>query len=237
MRRFSLACALLACLAWPARAQEKPAGAGSNSPDCRTIVKAASTHTGGHGFTTDTTTACRYDKTASKATCTNTYQDSHGTKTTSVSVTTYASLTDMIAEVTVVPPLRRSLRTDSTIKGPRGTTTSTVVNSYDRQHRHVEEAGTASAGQKSTTTYTSWDAAGRPTAGRTVHPGVTTALAISYNDATRTQTTTSTGGGLRMTCSMQFDANGNQLSTRCLGSAASSSNATTRTTATERICR
>jgi len=236
MRRLFPACALLACLAWPALAQET-AGAGSNAPDCRTIVKAAATHTGGHGFTTDTTTACAYDKTTNKATCTNTYQDSHGTKTTSVSVTTYASLADVIDEVTVVPTLRRSLRTDSTIKGPRGTTTSTLVNTYDRQHRHVEEVATASAGQKATTTYSSWDAAGRPTAGRTVHPGVTTTLAISYNDGTRTQTTTSTGGGLHITCSMQFDANGNQLSTRCLGAAASSSNATTKTTATERICR
>jgi hypothetical protein len=236
MLRPLLACGLLAAAALPGLAHQKPAdSAGAQS--CRTIATASTTHTKGHGFTTDTTAACSYDRTTNKATCTNRYTDSHGTKTTSVSVTTYESLADAIDEVRVVPPLRKSMRTDTTVKSGRGTTTSSLVNTYDRQKRLVQEVGTATASAKFTTTYTSWDKAGRPTAGRTVHPGVTNSLTITYNDATRTQTTTSTAGGLRISCDLTFDANGNPVSTTCVGSAASSSSSTTRTTATERICR
>ena len=46
--------------------------------------------------------------------------DSIGTKTTTVSVTTFASLAEAIDEIKVIPPRRRSVRTDTTTTGDRG---------------------------------------------------------------------------------------------------------------------
>ena len=76
---------------------------------CRIGATAATTRTEGQkGFWSEVTTACRFDKATSQSTCTNEYVDSVGTKTTTVSVTTFASLADAIDEVKVIAPLRLS---------------------------------------------------------------------------------------------------------------------------------
>ena len=69
------------------------------------------------GFSAETTTTCQFDKATNKSTCTNQYSDSVGTKTTTVSVTTFASLAEAIDEIKVIPPRRRSVRTDTTTTG------------------------------------------------------------------------------------------------------------------------
>ena len=88
--------------------------------------------------------------------------------------------------------------------------------STDAQKRLISVvAESRPSGQRSTTTYTAWDAAGRPTmatvlAGR---PEAST-MSMSYDDARRMQSTTSNG----ITCTQTFDANGNPAVGTCAGS-------------------
>ena len=86
-----------------------------------------------------------------------------------------------IDEIKVIPPRRRSLRTDTTTTGDRGSLTSSLVNTFDRENRLVQETGESSDGGTFTTTYTSWDEAGRPTAGKTVSRGNINALTLAYD--------------------------------------------------------
>jgi hypothetical protein len=205
--------------------------------ECRTAATAATTRSRGTGFSAETTTACQYDKATNQSTCTNKYADSVGTSTTTVSVTTFASLADAIDEIKVIPPRRRSLRTDTTATGARGSTTSSLVNTYDRQNRLVQEVGESSGGGTFMTTYSSSDDAGRPTAGKTVTRGNINSLTLSYDDAARTMTTTTDTGMQKLVCTLTFDVNGNPAATSCKGPGGMTTGSTTTTTATEKICR
>ena len=62
----------------------------AKAQECRTAATASTTKTTSPGFTSETSTTCRYDKATNKSTCTNKYKDSFKTETTTVSVTTYA---------------------------------------------------------------------------------------------------------------------------------------------------
>ena len=115
--------------------------------------------------------------------------------------------------------------------------TNSLVNTYDRQNRLVQEAGESSSGGIFTTTYTSWDEAGRPTAGKTVTKGNINSLTLSYDDAARTLTTTTDTGLQKLVCVLTFDANGNPAATSCKGPGGMTNGSTTTTTATEKICR
>jgi hypothetical protein len=225
----------LATLAVTATAQQKPIATGKPAQNCRIAPTESRTHATGPGMTMDSVATCSFDAAAKKVTCTNRFKDSRGIPTTGISVTTYTSVDDLIEEAKVVPPLRRSLRTETTTKTNASSITATLVNSYDSQKRLIREVGTGPKGVQSTTTYSSWDAKGRPTLGTTVHPGGKNSLTITYNDSTRTQTTTTAGLlGQSLSCSVTFDANGNAIATSCLGAASGSK---TTITATDKICR
>ncbi len=204
---------------------------------CRTAATAATTRSKSMGFSAETTSSCQFDKATNKSTCTNHYSDSVGTKTTTVSVTTFASLADVIDEVTVIPPRRRSVRTDTTTTGDRGSVTSSLVNTFDRENRLIQEGGESSGGGTFTTTYTSWDEAGRPTAGKTVTRGNINALTLAYDNAARTLTTTTDTGLQKLVCVLTFDANGNPAASSCQGPGGMANQSVTTTTATDKICR
>jgi hypothetical protein len=205
--------------------------------ECRTAATTATTRTKGPGFTAETTTACQFDKATNRSTCTNKYVDSVGTSTTTVSVTSFASLADVLDEINVIPPRRRSLRTDTTATGPRGSSTSSLANTYDEQNRLAQEVGETSGGGTFMTTYTSWDEAGRPTAGKTVTKGNINSLTLSYDNAARTITTTTDSGLQKLVCVLTFDAAGNPAATSCKVPGGMTNGSTTTTTATEKICR
>jgi hypothetical protein len=211
--------------------------AGAPPQECRTAATAATTRTKGMGFSAETTTTCQFDKTTSKSTCTNQYSDSVGTKTTTVAVTTFASLADAIDEIKVIPPRRRSVRTDTTTTGDRGSVTSSLVNTFDRENRLVQETGESSGGGTFTTTYTSWDEAGRPTAGKTVSRGNINALTLGYDSAARTLTTTTDTGLQKLVCVLTFDVDGNPAASSCKGPGGMTNGSVTTTAATEKICR
>jgi hypothetical protein len=229
-----LIAAALAALGMAANAQQKPTTSSKPAEKCRIAPTALRTRSTGPGVAIDTITTCTFDRAAKKVTCTNRFKDSRGLPTTSISITSFASVDDLIDEAKVVPPLRRSTRTDTTTKTNSQSTTSSLVNTYDSQKRLVREVGTGPTGVQSTTTYTSWDGKGRPTSGASVHPGGKNNLTVTYNGATRTQTTTSASQGQAISCGITFDADGNTVSTSCLGSLSGSK---TTITATEKICR
>jgi hypothetical protein len=212
------------------------AGGPAQGQECRAVATAATTTSKGPGFTAEIATTCQHDKATNQSTCTNKYADSMGTSTSTVSVTTFASTADLVDEVKVIPPRRRSLRTDTTATNPRGSSASSVVNTYDAQNRLAQEVG-ESPGGTFTTTYTSWDEAGRPTAGKTVTSASINSLTLEYNDKSRTLTTTTDSGGQKLVCTVSFDVNGNPAVTSCKGPGGMGNGSTTTTTATERVCR
>jgi len=220
----------------PARATGLPE-AGAPLQECRTAATAATTRSKGMGFSAETITTCQFDKATNKSTCTNQYSDSVGTKTTTVSVTTFASLAEAIDEIKVIPPRRRSVRTDTTTTGDRGSLTSSLVNTFDRENRLVQETGESSSGGTFTTTYTTWDQTGRPTAGKTVSRGNINSLTLAYDSAARTLTTTTDTGLQKLVCVLTFDADGNPAASSCKGPGGMTNGSVTTTTATERICR
>lgn len=219
------AAVLVCCLAsTPASARQ----------DCRLVPAASTTVT---TFATGKSTAktkCSYNKATNEATCTSEYSDTFGTSSVSTSVSTFKSLADFLAEVKVNPPLRRSTATATTTRGKTGLTKAGVAYSYDTRQRLTRE--TLAGG--STTTWTAWDASGRPTAGATlVKGGIRTTISVKYDDASRAFTRTEGAGAQSVTCTMRFDENGNPELAVCRGSGAISSRTATKTTATEKVCR
>jgi hypothetical protein len=134
----------------------------------------------------------------------------------------------VVDEVAVIPPLTLSSSTTTTISG--GTvppSTGTATRTYDGQKRLLTQVS-VSQGQTSTTTYTAWDSAGRPTAATVVSGGQSTSQSFTYDNATRTQTSSNAG----VTCTQTFDQNGNPAVGTCPGS-----NAVTTVLTTQQICR
>jgi hypothetical protein len=220
-------------------------GARAQAPKtCRTFATALTIRSTGSGTSLEIATTCTYDRTTNKATCTSKSRDGRG-ESTMVAVTSFQTLDDMLAETQVIPPLRRYVRTDTTSRDRSGSRTSSLVNTYDAKGRLIGEAGSSNPtlGQPAstgtfTTTYTSWDSKGRPTAGTTAHPGGRTTTAIAYNDAARTQTTTSiTGGAARTVCQMTFDQSGNAIATSCVVDGVARTQSKTTVAKTETICR
>ena len=235
------AAAIALCIAISVTAQQRDNLARTTpAPDCRSLATAFRTKT--LHFTLSTTsfttiTECTYDKGANKITCTTQRNDKRA-KTTTVSVTAFGSMADWIDEITVVPPRRRSTRTDTTMTDGKGSRTSaSLVNSYDDHGRLIKEVADAPpGGDDFTATYTSWDEAGRPTAGTSEHRGWREKLTIAYDEEKRAKVTTAVSQGQRNTCKTTFDADGNPSSSSCRGQDGQTG-FETKITATERICR
>jgi hypothetical protein len=195
---------------------------------CRTGVETYRIVTTSPVFTSTTEGRCTFDREKVEGTCTNEYRDGQGRRFTSVSVTRHASIADVVGEVSVVPPLMRALETATTVSGGGADTTGVNTLSYDAEGRlQSMTAVSRPSGQRSVTTYTAWDRAGRPMAGLTEAGRVSTPMTLSYDDSTRTLSTTTAG----QTCTQNFDANGNPTVARCAGSTS-----TTTVLTTQRIC-
>jgi hypothetical protein len=115
--------------------------------------------------------------------------------------------------------------------------TSSLLNTFDRENRLVQETGESSSGGTFTTTYTTWDQTGRPTAGKTVSRGNINALTLAYDSTARTLTTTTDTGLQKLVCVLTFDADGNPAASSCKGPGGMTNGSVTTTTATEKICR
>lgn len=181
-------------------------------------------------LTATTEGTCTFNREALEGTCTNEYTDTRGVRLTSTTTTRYASIEDVVDEVSVVPPLMRLTGATTTTSGaPLFNTTGTSAITYDGLKRPITMTAVSQpSGQMTTTRYSAWDLSGRPTAATVIAGGQVSTQSFSYSDSSRTQTMTSAGG----TCSQTFDENGNPATGTCSGSTT-----TTTVTATRQICR
>jgi len=231
MRVLGVAVVVLAGVSGTALQSQAPA-----APACRVAMTASRTHQTGGGLTADTVTTCSFDRAKLEETCRNLYKDSAGNSLDSETKTKYASIDDVLAEVRVVPPLRRSLRSDTVMRVPP-TGSSSLVNTYDAQGRLIREVGTTGTGPALTTTHTAWDASGRPTASTvTSPPSGTHTQRFSYNGLTQVLSKTMAGG--TTVCNTLFDADGIQTTSTCTGPTPGSDTVFKVTIEkTEKICR
>src|SRR5262245_26544889 len=177
-------------------------------PSCRelaTALTAQMTATG--GFTATAQTKCTFDQAARLIACTVQFNDPRGASTSSTT-STYASVADIIDEIAVIPPLTYMLKAVGTQTG--NPTPGSVTNTFDANRRITKTVNSSASGE-STTTYSAWDSAGRPTEAQDVGKGFNNRRSISYDDKARTRTTLVNGGPLRTV--ETFDANGNQIET------------------------
>lgn len=193
-------------------------GTGSQSTACRTGPATYRIVTTGGGLTSTTNGTCTFNNNTVEGTCTNLYTDSAGQAFTTVSTTRHTTRGDVVDEVSVIPPLQRSVGTTTTVTGGALNSTGTSTHNYDAQRRLVSTvAATTTSGQNatSTTTFTAWDSAGRPTASTSSGSSST----YTYDNATRTQVSTAVGTGV--SCSQVFDTNGNPTVGTCSNGATS----------------
>lgn len=207
----------------------------SGSGTCRNLASqfTAAATTTGSSFSSTTTSTCTFSESTRQVQCTHVYSDNFGTSSTTTGSAVYLSAADLVDEVAVIPPRTYATSGVATQTGTAGTNASGVAYTFDGNRRVVRAVNTSPAGV-STTTYTAWDASGRPTVGTDVGPGFNNTLAISYDAGSRTRTTSINGGAV--TTTETFDANGNlirQVSSG--GGSTTTSNITVG--ATQRICK
>ncbi len=226
--------AIVSAVAVQGRAIDTVANHGDVS--CRNVATALTAQMTATGeFNASMKTSCKFDSATRQSSCTVQYSDNRGTSMTSTSVSTYNSAADLIDEITVIPPLNYALTTVGTQTSNRGTTTGSVTNTFDANRRIVKTVNTSTSGD-STTSYTAWDAAGRPTGATDVGKGFNNTRTISYDDAARTKTTVVNGGPLRTV--ETFDADGIQIETLATsGGAAVASKTAITVTASQRLCK
>ncbi len=208
-------------------------GGGTTSNSCRIGPATYRIVTTGGGFTSTINGTCTFNNNTVEGTCTNQYTDTTGQAFTSVSTTRHASRGDVVDEIAVIPPLQRSLGTTTTVTGGGLNSTGTSAHTYDAQRRLVSTVATSTAaGQTftSTTTFTAWDSAGRPTASVASGQGAASNT-FSYDNGTRTQVSTTVGSGV--SCSQVFDANGIPT----VGTCSNNTSSTFTTLSTLQVCR
>jgi YD repeat-containing protein len=235
-----LVCVVVGIVGWGG---SSPNSGGSGTPSalssrsCRNYMTAYTmTQTGSAnpGFSATTTGTCTFTQAALQFNCMLRYSDTTGFSSTNTSISTYASIADIVDEVSVVPPLKRLISVSGTVVSGGSSTSSSGTYTYDSQKRITREVTTGS-----TTTYSAWDSAGRPTAASTIGSnGQTTTLTMSYNDTARTLTTSNTQSGITTSCNQVYDTNGNQISYVCTSSLpAAGTNGTTTVTGTAQVCK
>lgn len=155
-----------------------------SGPACRTYATAG-THTYTGSGTASMAFTQQYDAATNRLHRRSVSTAVSGSTSTSESVTAYQSVADFVGELAVIPPL--NLATGVTRSG---SFSSTTTNEYDAQRRLTRSTIDSPGFAPSVTTYTAWDASGRPTAATNPGQGFTVALTWAYDDATRTTTAT-----------------------------------------------
>jgi hypothetical protein len=200
------------------------------APNCRTYAtQFRSQHTGA-GLNALTESTCQFDRPSLELRCTHKYSDNHGTAITTVVTTKYGSLNEVLEEVKVNPPLRRSLWSATTQTSSRGAVTDRLENTYDTQGRLRSESSS-----RESTIYSEWDDAGRPTHGES-RLGQSTVVRRMVYDLSSSITTTTTQQG-SIVCKKTFDANGTELSSSCTGPGGSATTSSATITGTSRVCK
>lgn len=224
-------------------------GSGGSNQACRTYPTAATaTSIAATGTSTLQSAIAPYNASTNQLTVTSTLTAPFGctgtggsTSGTQSSLSTWNSVADFIAEISVIPPLERRTRLQQSSTTNCGSGSGTTTFTYDGQQRLTRRVSetTQTGATVSTTTFTptAWDSAGRPTAATveisTPPQTATQTQLLAYDDARRTLTTTLViPGAPDAVSTTTFDANGNNIRVESEGFTAT---ATILSTAT--ICR
>jgi YD repeat-containing protein len=211
----------------------KPASSSAprtTAPGCRTYPTSLRTQHTGSGFTGVTESTCQFDRPSLELRCSHEYSDSAGNKSSTTVTTKYASVNDVLEEGKVNPPLRRSLWSITRQTGNRASGGGRLENTYDEQGRLRSESS-----EQVKTTYTAWDAAGRPTEGEARSARSSVEYRMVYGPSSMTMTTTTPQGSV--VCTKTFDATGTEISNECKGTASTGSKLVTTVTGTARVCK
>jgi len=180
-----------------------PPGTPPSGPACRIYPTNRMVHTAtsGSSVTFDALESATFSTATKQATILTNFANGAPCSTT---LTNYNSVADFVDEVRVNPGLVLSTGNSTTNSNGCGSGTASGTNTFDGQRRLVQVSNSAGG----VTTYTAWDSAGRPTAGRS-NGGLT--IANTYDDAAHTWTATQTQpNGTTSVATNSFDANGNE---------------------------
>lgn len=233
----ALACAgAMACKGGgsPNSPSTTPPGTGNPAASaCRTaagISHSVQTFTN-TGVTVTADTNCAYNTGTNDVVCHSTVVDSVGGPGDVTQTTRFASRADIVDEMAANPPLSRSLGTTTVTTMSGFSLTTTATNSYDDQKRLRSTAISADLPQlASTTTFSAWDNAGRPTAGAT-SGAITFPVVYTYDNIMRT-VRREMGPNI---CTVTHDANGILTREQCTGTSPSTTVVTV--SATQTICK
>jgi hypothetical protein len=245
-RSYSLAAVLSVSVA--ACGEMSPAGPSATAGtdvSCRRVASAFSTVTtqlDGSIATSETT--CAFDPGIRSLSCTTQKTTQGLCPGTDDSRTEYSSIADLIDEAAVVGRILWTHKVSTTsvsmqlpnCGGERRALQNETVNQFDSQSRLAGATFTPRElspsprllGTPTTVSYGSWDSQGRPT----VEIAPMSTASTTYDDATRTKTTTTPG----LTIVVRFDADGNTVEGRTIvpGGAV---NAVMTIAATQLVCR
>jgi YD repeat-containing protein len=225
------AVAAAACGGSPSGPTESTGGAGSggSSATCRTYAAASTVTSVVNGLSSTSPATCSWDATLHQLTCT--VSVSGGGPVCATTVSAYNSTADFIDEERVVPPALLRISDVRTSDGSPSCGTAslqTIIYVYDAQRRLTQIVN-----GPSTTTYTAWDSAGRPTLG-TLPIG--TPVAIAYDSGARTRTETTGVGAAADVVTTTFDADGTAIKV-VSQEAGVARTTTTQVTSTARVCK
>jgi hypothetical protein len=175
---------------------------GPSGPACRTYATAGRYAYTKHRWLSGTFTSA-YDVTTNRWTTDFVFTDTTGTIETQRTVTSFQSVAAFVDELATSPPLALSTNMVST-----GAFDYLSTNTFDAQRRQTSQTLDGGEGNPYVSTYTAWDGAGRPTAGRQLARNWDRSLAMVYDDASRTVTRTETSGTQVTTFVEVYDTNG-----------------------------
>jgi YD repeat-containing protein len=183
--RLGLTAAACCSVAWVAIAGQAPPG-----PRCRTYsAEEVRTLSGAGSGTIEQ--QCRFDKATYTRACTINSRTHAGSFTLKLT-DTYGSVGDFVDEIRVIPPIARlKQQTRRFVSGPRAD--ADVTYEYDANRRQTR-ISTSMNGNLMATTYSAWDALGRPTSAVSSSRASTVTLTYSYDDHARTMTITGPAG-------------------------------------------
>jgi hypothetical protein len=157
----------------------------------------------------------------------------------------YRSPTDFVDEVSVIPPLPRALSISILSAADSCPSSVELTNSYDARGRLTQRVGRSprNLAANVTTTYSAWDALGRPTAGASANFLGNVPVSIVYDSAGRRSAETAQhyGGQWVLMLTTEYDRNGNVarevLEDVTPGESGERHTTTTTVTATDRVCK
>jgi hypothetical protein len=210
-----------------------PPGTGNPAASaCRTVAAIShSVQTFVTGVTVTSDTNCAHNTGTNDVVCHSNFVDSVGGPGEVTQTSRFASRSDIVDEGAANPPLSRSLGTTTVVSSGGFGITTTATNTYDDQKRLRSTAIAADLPQlASTTTFSAWDNAGRPTAGMT-SGAITFPVVYTYDNIMRT-VIRNMGPNI---CTATHDANGIMIKEQCTGTTPSTTIVTV--SATAGICK